>query len=130
MKRIQTLLLICTTLLSGATYSQSEPVELGQITQLIKTLATLTDMAEACGEHMNYFGQKALQGAVCKEFKQEFTNHWASREILELEVADYVDRLEQGQYVCERCQLMLQRVEELRITVTYYLDYMDFIDEF
>ncbi len=130
MKQIQALLLICVTLLSGTAHSQSESVESGQITQLIITLAKLTDMADACGEHMNYFGKKALEGAVCKEFKQEFTDHWNSREALQLEVADYAYRLEEGQYVCERCQLMLQRVEELRITVNYYLDYMDFMAEF
>ncbi len=130
MKRIQAFLLICVTLLSGTAHSQSEPVESGQITQLIITLAKLTDMADACGEHMNYFGKKALQGAICKEFKQGFTDHWNSREKLQLEVADYAYRLEEGQYVCERCKLMLQRVEELRITVTYYLDYMDFMAEF
>ncbi len=130
MKQIKALLLICLTLLSGASHSQSDSIESGQITQLIITLAKLTNMADACGEHMNYFGKKALEGAVCKEFKQEFTDHWNSREALQLEVADYAYRLEKGQYVCERCKLMLQRVEELRITVNYYLDYMDFMAEF
>lgn len=132
MKKIQTLILSCITLLSSTAFanSQPEPVEAGQITQLIITLAKLTDMADACGEHMNYFGKKALEGAVCKEFKQEFTDHWPSREALQLEVIGYTNRLETGQLVCERCKLMLQRVEELRITVTYYLDYMDFMAEF
>jgi len=130
MKRIQALLLICAALLSSVSHSQSESPEAEQVTQLIITLAKLSDMADACGEHMNYFGKKALEGAVCKEFKQEFSNHWASREALQLEVIDYTNRLEAGQYVCERCKLMLERVEELRISITYHLDYMDFIAEF
>jgi len=133
MKQIQAIIFICITLLSGTSYSQDEPAkaaEAEQITQLIITLAKLTDMADACGEHMNYFGKKALEGAVCKEFKQEFADHWESREALQFEVADYSYQLETGQFVCDRCKLMLQRVEELRITITYYLDYMDFMAEF
>ena len=133
MKQYQAIALIFIALLSGTSYSQDEPAEAaeaGQITQLIITLAKLTEMADACGEHMNYFGKKALEGAVCKEFKQAFTDHWQTREALQLEVADYTYQLETGQFVCDRCKLMLQRVEELRITVTYYLDYMDFMAEF
>jgi len=130
MKKIQAFVLICITLLSYTAHSQSEPAESEKITQLIITLAKLTDMADACGEHMNYFGKKALQGAVCKEFKQEFSNHWSSREALQLEVVDYTNQLETGQLVCERCKLMLERVEELRIGINYHLDYMDFIADF
>jgi len=130
MKHIQAFLLICAALLSSAAHSQSEPPEAEQVTQLIITLAKLTDMANACGEHMNYFGKKALDGAVCKEFTQEFSNHWDSREALQLEVVDYTNQLETGQLVCERCKLMLERVEELRIGINYHLDYMDFIAEF
>lgn len=102
----------------------------GRIKELISKLATLTDMADGCGEHMNYYGKKALTGEVCKEFKQAFYAEWPSREALQQEVSDYVLRLEQGKLKCENCRVMLQRVEELRITVTYYLDYMDFVKEF
>lgn len=120
-----------TILLSTSCYSQEpESAEAGQITELIKILARLTDMGEACGEHLNYFGKKAaLEGAYCREFSQVFYENWPSREALLQTIADYKLRLDQGQYVCERCQFMLERAEELRITVTYYLDYIDFMKE-
>ncbi len=130
MKTIRIFFLITVALFANTVHSQSEPVESEQITQLIITLAKLSDMAEACGEHMNYFGKKALDGAVCKEFKQAFFDHWSSRKALEREVIDHADRLESGQLICERCALMLERIDELRVTVTYHLDYMDFIAEF
>ncbi len=98
--------------------------------ELIKTLALLTDKADACGEHMNYFGKKALEGEVCKEFHQDFFDIWPSREALQDLVADYTLRLQQGDFQCDNCDVMLQRVEELRITITYYLDYIDFMKEF
>jgi len=130
MNKVQGIILICITLLSGTAYSQSEPPEAEQITQLITTLAKLTDMADACGEHMNYYGKKALEGAVCKEFNETFYGKWPTRDSLQQEVEYYTLRLEQGDLVCESCKLMLVRVEELRITITYYLDYMDFVKEF
>ena len=134
MKQIQIFLFLVMTLTLGTVQAQpkaqaTSPEQI-KIMELIKNLAKLTDMADACGEHMNFFGKKALEGEVCKEFKQGFYDLWPSREALQLEVADYTYRLEQGEYKCETCDVMLQRAEELRITVTYYLDYMDFLNEF
>lgn len=130
MKQIRIFLFATITLVCTTAYSQTSPPEQAKITDLIKNLAVLTDKADACGEHMNYFGKKALEGAVCKEFSQGFYELWPSREALQQEVADYTYRLEQGEFICETCRFMLQRAEELRITVTYYLDYMDFVKEF
>ncbi len=130
MKQLQAFLFILIALFFSATLHAQDAKEKGEILNLIKDLARLTDMADACGEHMNYFGKKALEGEVCKEFDQGYHALWPSRAALQQVVADYTIRLQQGEYVCDTCEVMLQRVEELRITVTYYLDYMDFVKTF
>ncbi len=98
--------------------------------ELITQLAKMTDMAGACGEHMNYFGKKALEGGVCKDFNDAFIGKWSSREDLKQMVDNYMLEIEQGKVDCENCRMMLQRVEELRITVAYYIDYMEFMSTF
>ena len=100
-----------------------------RITDLIKSLALLTDMADGCGEQMNYYGKKALQGEFCTKFKKSSYARWPSREALQEEVLNYISRLDNGEFKCENCRVMLPRVEELRINVTYYLDYMDYLSE-
>lgn len=126
MKKIQVLFLISISLLGGCAHHQAIPEGADQLNRLVNTLAELSEMGEACGEHMNYFGKKALQGAVCKKFKQEYYDYWPSRKALLLEVNDHKQRQELGEYSCDPCQEMLKQAEELRIFVTYYLDYMDF----
>ncbi|ALP53100.1 hypothetical protein Tel_07980 [Candidatus Tenderia electrophaga] len=130
MKQLQTVFLIAVTLFSTTPLHAQEATEKAEILDLIKTLARLTDMADACGEHMNYFGKKALEGEVCKEFNQAYHDQWPTRAALQQQVSDYTVRLQKGDYTCDTCEVMLQRVEELRITVTYYLDYMDFVKTF
>lgn len=127
MKPIQRILFATLMLCSAAAPAQVEAPEKGEITQLIKDLARLNDMGSACGEHMDYFGKRALAGAVCQEFEQAFHSHWSNRAALLQLINDYRERLELGEYRCERCDVMLERAEELRVFVTYYLDYMDFV---
>ncbi len=129
MRQIQIFLFAVITLVSTAGYSQSSATEEQKITDLIKSLAVLTDMADGCGEQMNYYGKKALQGELCTKFRADFTAQWPSRDALQEQVATYARRLDDGSLKCESCRLVLQRVEELRITVTYYLDYMDYMQE-
>ena len=129
MKQVLALFLICITLLGGCANHQAKPDGAEQLSRLINTLTELTNMGEACGEHMNYFGKKALQGAVCKEFKNAFYEHWPSRKALQLEIIDHKRRQDLGLYSCSQCQQMLKQAEELRTFVTYYLDYMDFWNE-
>jgi len=136
MKQLHTLLFVVITLFfATSSFAQDtkdgkDAKEKGEITTLIKDLATLTDMADTCGEQMNYYGKKALEGEVCKKFDKTFHTKWPSRAALQDLVLDYSARLHRGEYVCDTCEVMLQRVDELRITVTYYLDYMDFVKEF
>ena len=77
---LKPLIFAAMAVVSTAAYSQTTAPEQARITDLIKKLAILTDKADACGEHMNYFGKKALEGAVCKEFEQGFYDLWPSRE--------------------------------------------------
>lgn len=129
MKQIQIFLFAVMALVSTAGHSQDGATEEQKITSLIKSLALLTDMADGCGEQMNYYGKKALQGELCTKFKKSFYAQWPSREALQEEVVNYIDRLDSGEFKCDNCRVVLQRVEELRITVTYYLDYMDYMGE-
>jgi hypothetical protein len=134
MKQLQIVFLVAISLITTTVQAKPEtpttPHEKEQITELVKTLALLTGKADACGEHMNYFGKKALEGEVCKEFKKGFFDRWPSRDALQQLIADYTYRLDHREFTCENCDVMLQRAEELRITITYYLDYMDFVKEF
>ncbi len=129
MKQIQIFLFALITLVSTAGYSQGSATEEQKITNLIKSLAVLTDMADGCGEQMNYYGKKALEGELCTKFRRGFATQWPSREALQEEVITYARHLDEGSLKCDNCRLVLQRVEELRITVTYYLDYMDYMQE-
>ena len=129
MKQIKVLLFAVMVLVSAVGNSQESAAEEQKITDLIKTLAVLTDMADGCGEQMNYYGKKALQGKLCNQFRNDFAAQWPSREALQDVVVDYTVRLDKGTLKCGNCRLVLQRVEELRITLTYYLDYMDYMKE-
>ncbi len=129
MRQIQLFLFAAMLLLSAVGHSQNGPTEEQKITDMIKRLAILTDMADGCGEQMNYYGRKALQGELCTQFKKDFYAHWPSREVLLNEVVDYANRLDSGALKCENCRVVLQRAEELRITVIYYLDYMEYMEE-
>jgi hypothetical protein len=129
MRQIQIFLCAVMMLISTAGYSQGGAPEEQRITELIKSLALLTDAADGCGEQMNYYGKKALQGELCTRFKNSFYAQWPNRDALQEEVISYTDSLDSGVFKCDNCRVVLQRVEELRITVTYYLDYMEFLGE-
>ena len=129
MKQILGIVLIA--LVSIAMTPVSRAADDARITEMIKELARLTALAEACGGEMNNWGKKAVDGEACKAFTTRFYAAWPDRETLMAEVADYFDRVESGAMECDSgCRDRLQRVEELRVTVTYYLDYMDFVQEF
>lgn len=112
-----------------AGHGQGVVTEEQKITDLIKRLAILTDMADGCGEQLNYYGKKALEGKLCVKFKSDFVAQWPTREALQKEIEDYTIRLNNGTLKCEKCPIVLQRAEELRITLTYYLDYLDYMKE-
>ena len=129
MRQIQVFVCAVMMLVSTAGYSQSIAPEEQRITELIKSLALLTDAADGCGEQMNNYGKKALQGELCTKFKNSFYAQWPNRDALQEEVISYTDSLDSGAFKCDNCRVVLQRAEELRITVNYYLDYMEYLGE-
>ncbi len=99
-------------------------------TLLISKLAVLIDPAERCGELLNSFGKRALSAPPCKVFHDGFYKEWPDRDTLRSVLAAEFAAVEQGRRPCdEDCRARLQRIEELRVTLTYYLDYMDFVVE-
>ncbi len=134
MKRISAYIFVLSALF-GTTLSVSAAdntkSDEDKILALISTLAQLTAKAEQCGEQLNFYGKKALSGDECKNFNTSLLASWPNREALDGEVGDYFDSVNQGKIKCsETCRLQLQRIEELRITIYYYLDYMEFMREF
>jgi len=88
------------------------------------------DLADQCGEQLNYYGKNALKAKPCEAFRSGFYKEWPNREALRDLLAHEFADVEQGRRPCdEDCRVQLQRIEELRVTLTYYLDYMDFVAE-
>jgi len=99
-------------------------------TIMITKLAVLVEQADRCGEYLNNFGKRALKSPPCEEFHKGFYNEWAGRDELRAILAAEFEAVEQGRRACDdACSAQLQRIEELRVTLTYYLDYMDFVVE-
>lgn len=100
------------------------------LTTLIAELANMAVMASQCEARLINFGSKAMEQKECIDFMTSFIRKWPDRDFLEDEIVDIVTRIEEGEISCdESCRNMLIRCEELRITVTYVLDYMDYVVE-
>ncbi len=94
---------------------------------LIAQLANLAAEADNCERQLTFYARKGLESEACRNFKKNYYAQWADREALQEEILAYVLRSEAGEFVCdERCRDMLMRCEELRITIAYVLDYMEF----
>ncbi len=99
-------------------------------TAMITKLAILVGHAEQCGEWLNDYGTEALESPACKELQQGFYGEWGDRDTLREIIAREYRDVEQGRRPCDGdCADRLQRIEELRVTLTYYLDYIDFMKE-
>lgn len=129
MKRLSLLTIALVSLTCHTGYAQDNPPERQQLTQLIEALTMVHDKGDACNEHMNYFGAKALEGAVCKEFKAAFDEHWASRAELTKEWQQLDEAVKQLEHPCDDCQTLVNQADDLRVLTIYYLDYMDFLKE-
>lgn len=100
------------------------------LTGLITQLATLTGLAGQCGEQLDYYGKDAVAGKECAEFNKQFYALWPGRDQLREEIAELIRVVESGEQPCDDiCTSQVQRIEELRVTVTYFLDYFDFWKE-
>lgn len=113
-----------------ASLSHAEDDYYPPLITLISQMANMSVMADRCEQKLLPFGKAALESEECASYKKSFYEQWPSREALQLEILDIVNKIEQGELSCdERCNNMLLRSEELRISVTYILDYMDFLAE-
>jgi len=98
-----------------------------ELITLIATLANMAVEADNCEKQLTNFGKKGLESPDCRSFKKAYYSYWPDRESLQEEILSYVLRSEAGEIDCdERCVNMLMRSEELRITIVYILDYMEF----
>ena len=99
-------------------------------TALIAKLAVLVGHADQCGSWLNDYGADALESPACKDLLNGFYANWPDRDSLREIVANEYAAVEQGLRQCDSdCADRLQRIEELRVTLTYYLDYIDFMKE-
>ena len=99
---------------------------------LFSDLTDLSNVANRCEEDLKNFAKRALdESPSCRQFAHRFGDRFADRATLLAEVTEFTDRSERGDLACDRqCQDMLRKCEEMRIGVTYVLDYMDFVREF
>lgn len=101
-----------------------------ELITLIAELANLGVMADRCEQQLINFGARALRAEECASFTNRYHELWPDRAALQEEILEFAKRSERGDFVCDaRCRSMLLRCEELRIAVTYVLDYMDFAAE-
>ncbi len=126
MKRIVAVL-FAASMLVNAQRAAAEYDYFPYLITLIAEMANLAVEADNCEQQLTYFARKGLESPQCRAFKKHYYSLWPDRDSLQEEILSYVVRAEQGEYLCdERCRSMLMRCEELRITIAYVLDYMEF----
>jgi hypothetical protein len=113
-----------------AAQAQERPAS--EVDGLYSDLSSLTDVAGRCEEDLKNFAKRALEESPsCRQFAQRFGERFTDRSALLAEVSQVTDRSARGELACDRpCQEMLKKCEEMRIGLTYLLDYMDFVKEF
>lgn len=93
-------------------------------------LDSVADLAFSCEESLHRLGKKALEAEGCNRFITQFVESWGDRETLQRTVNSFTRAVEHGRMPCDsRCLDMLRRTEELRIGITYVLDYAQFTAE-
>lgn len=98
------------------------------VVMLLTTLAETAGMASGCEEAMHELGKDALDTDTCKRFVERYESLWGDRDTLQRNVLTFARRVESGQMPCDaRCHDMLRRCEELRVSIVYVLDYVDFM---
>lgn len=101
------------------------------LVMLLTELAETAGMASGCEQAMHELGKDALDTGACRRFTGRYASLWGDRETLQRNILTFARRAESGQMPCDqRCLDMLRRSEELRVSITYVLDYVDFVKEF
>jgi len=100
------------------------------LVMLLTELAETAGMGSACEEVLHELGKDALTTEPCRRFTERYRSLWGDRETLQRSILTFARRAETGQMPCDRqCHDMLRRCEELRVGITYVLDYVDFFRE-
>lgn len=130
MKSLPVIALAAIALLSPGPAAAEEGEYYPELITLIAELANLGVMGNRCETRLINFGKDALNSDECAGFTKRYYEHWPDRAALQQEILEFAKRSERGEFDCDaRCRSMLMRCEELRIGVTYVLDYIDFVKE-
>ena len=99
-----------------------------ELITLIAELANLDALAKRCEEDMNNYGKDALQKEMCANFTGHYAELWPDHDALSNQILDFAQRAERGEIACDdNCRSMLRRCEELRISIRYVFDYIDYV---
>ena len=97
---------------------------------LITTLSNLNAQGARCGDELDINGYEAISGATCTRFTKNFQASWRDSDLMDKEVAAYMEPLETGDPPCDQaCLSTLQHIDQLKTLVHYYLDYIDYLIE-
>lgn len=128
MKHLQSLaaaLVIGAAATSLAAQEADYRTDLGMLHQ---ELTATTELATNCESALHEIGKDALDTQTCKRFVERYEQLWGDRETLKRSVLTFARRAQNGHMPCDaRCQDLLRRSEDLRVSITYVLDYMDFM---
>lgn len=95
---------------------------------LLNELSATSDLASNCESALHEIGKDALGTETCGRFVERYERLWGDRETLKRSVLTFARLIQNGHMPCDpRCQDMLRRSEDLRVSITYVLDYMDFM---
>lgn len=99
-----------------------------ELITLIAELANLDALAKRCEEDMMNYGKDALRKEMCANFTGHYAELWPSHDALSNQILDFAKRAERGEITCDdNCRSMLRRCEELRISIRYVFDYIDYV---
>lgn len=120
---------LATTLSLAGTPIPAQPGDYyPELTTLIAELANLDALAKRCEEDMMTFGKDALHKEMCTNFTGHYAELWPSHDALSNQILDFALRAERGEISCDdNCRSMLMRCEELRISIRYVFDYIDYV---
>lgn len=99
-----------------------------ELITLLAELANLDALAKRCEEDMMNHGKDALRKEMCANFTSHYAELWPGDDDLSNQILEFARRAEDGAITCDdNCRSMLRRCEELRISIHYVFDYIDYL---
>lgn len=128
MKSLPAVVLATTLLFASGPAPAQEGDYYPELITLIAELANLDALAKRCEEDMINFGKDALNKEMCANFISHYHELWPDHDALSNQILDFAKRSERGEITCDdNCRSMLRRCEELRISIRYVFDYIDYV---